>query len=148
MTIPTFVVWAMFQSACTGMTTPLLSIYAAAQNEDAQAARVLASNLMIFGGARNETYLGCLTCSESPSDSVHNEYGIYGSEYGTNSIFNAYSQFGSPYSEYSACNPYASDPPVIVDVDGEFYGRLTVNEYHRDALHLPELSAWLQGVCR
>jgi len=48
------------------------------------------------------------------------------------SIFNPYSQFGSRYSAYSACNPYATDPPVIVDENGNYYGRLTVNTYYGD----------------
>lgn len=103
--------------------------------------------LMIFGGANHDTYLGCLTCPEYATDSVRNQYGSYGSAYSSTSIFNRYGQFGSPYSSYSACNPYASDPPVIVDGIGAFYGRLTLNRYHRQALRTPELLAWLAAVC-
>ena len=43
------------------------------------------------------TYLGEIT-NRYASDSVLNEYGIYGSEYSLNSIWNKYSTFGSEYS--------------------------------------------------
>ena len=39
-----------------------------------------------------------------------------------------YGTFGSQYSQYSWRNPYATNPPVIVDQDGDFYGHFTVNE--------------------
>jgi hypothetical protein len=60
---------------------------------------------------------------------------------------NRYSEFGSLYSATSACNQYASDPPVIVDEQGTYYGRLTMNQYRRDGPPTPELKAWLAGVC-
>lgn len=102
---------------------------------------------MIFGGPGHDTYLGCLSCPEYSGDSVFNEYGSHGNPYGAASIHNSYSQFGSPYSPYSACNPYASDPPVIVDGDGDFYGRLTLNRSHPDATRNGEILAWLAAVC-
>jgi len=83
--------------------------------------------LMIFGGDRHATYLGCLNCSQYATDSVFNGYGQSGSRYSSESIWNHYSEYGSRYSTYSACNPYASDPPVIVDGNGNAYGRLTLN---------------------
>lgn len=105
------------------------------------------SKLMIFGGPDHDTYLGCLSCSQYDTDSVHNRYGNYGSRYASESIFNRYGDFGSRYSDYSACNPYASEPPVIVDEDGGFYGRLTLNRYHPQATTEREVLAWLGGVC-
>jgi hypothetical protein len=59
-----------------------------------------------------------------------NKYGQHGSAYSSVSIWNHSSTFGSRYSSESACNPYANDPPVIVDSEGEYYGRLSLNEYH------------------
>ena len=41
-------------------------------------------------------------------------------------------------SSYSACNPRASCPPVIVDQDGGFHGRLTVNRR-------PDEATWNEG---
>lgn len=103
--------------------------------------------LMLFGGLNHKTYLGCVNCSEFASDSIFNEYGLHGSEYATESVVNPYSQFGSPYSSYSACSPYASDPPVIVDGNGEFYGRLTMNHNHPQATRNESLVGWLVTVC-
>lgn len=92
-----------------------------------------AAKIMLFGGYNHATYLGCLNCSAYGADSVFNPYSQFGNQYNFNSIFNSYSQFGSPYSMYSACNPYATDPPVIVDDAGNFYGRLTINRYNSEA---------------
>lgn len=105
------------------------------------------TKLMLFGGPGHDTYLGCINCNEYSTDSVFNEYGPHGSRYSANSILNPYSQFGSRYSTFGACNTYASDPPVIVDRDGRFYGRLTLNQYHRQATRDGRLLAWLAGVC-
>ena len=48
----------------------------------------------------------------------------------------------SPY------NPYATDPPVIVDQEGRFYGRLTMNEYNYQIGSGRGYLEWLkQKVC-
>ncbi len=103
--------------------------------------------LMIFGGTRHETYLGCLTCSAYAADSIWNKYGSSGSAYSAESIFNHYSQFGSKYSTESACNQYATDPPVIVDQNGTYYGRLTLNRYAPSIGIGTEDMGWLAGIC-
>lgn len=100
---------------------------AAAQGAAAGAAQAPAA-LLIFGGVGHKTFLGCLNCSEYGQSSIQNPYS-FGSPYGQ-TIFNHYNDFGSAYSDESACNPYATDPPVIVDSDGNYYGRLTLNLYH------------------
>lgn len=106
------------------------------------------SKVMIFGGQDHKTYLGCLSCNEYASDSVYNSYGNSGSPFSTQSIWSHYSEYGSPYSSYSACKPYASDPPVIVDQNGIFYGRLTLNEYHPQRGSGARYSDWLKvKVC-
>jgi hypothetical protein len=105
------------------------------------------SKLMIFGGTNHGTYLGCLNCSEYAADSVLNNYGSHGSPYSAESIFNHYGQFGSPYSTESACNQYATDPPVIVDGNGTYYGRLTLNRYAREIGKGTEYMGWLTAVC-
>lgn len=111
------------------------------------AAPVASGKLMLFGGPGHRTYLGCLSCSRYEAESISNRYGTYGSRYSAESIFNRYGEFGSRYSDYSACNPYASDPPVLVDGGGNFYGRLTINQSHPDRVNRPELRAWIAGVC-
>lgn len=103
--------------------------------------------LMLFGGPGHRTYLGCLNCSEFATDSVFNEYGRHGSPYQSDSIFNTISQFGSAISSYSACNPIASDPPVIVDANGRFYGRLTINEYNTQRTTNPTFRALASVAC-
>jgi hypothetical protein len=106
------------------------------------------SKLMIFGGKEHSTYLGCLSCSGYAMDSVFNAYGDHGSRYSNESVWNHYSDFGSRYSDHGACNPYANDPPVIVDSDGKFYGRLTLNAYHPQVGAGARYHDWLMNtVC-
>jgi hypothetical protein len=106
-------------------------------------------DLLLFGGEDHRTFLGCLTCSKYDADSVFNTYGLHGSRYATDSIFNHYGEFGSRYSDYSACSRYASDPPVIIDRDGAFYGRLTINHYAPNATKNEDLIIWLtEEVCQ
>lgn len=83
--------------------------------------------MMLFGGPGHTTYLGCLSCSEDAADSILNEDGLNGKPDSPVSIWNKAGQFGSPRSDFSACNRSAGDPPVIVDQEGKFYGRLTIN---------------------
>ncbi len=103
--------------------------------------------LLLYGGDGNKTFLGCLNCSQYETNSVMSKYGPYGSRYSSTSIFNHYSDYGSKYSDYSACNPYAAHAPVIVDKDGAFYGRLTVNESAPDRVRSGETRGWLTAVC-
>ena len=86
--------------------------------------------LNIFGGKDHDEYLGCLNCDKYNPNSIWNEYGLYGNKYNTRSIWNEYGTYGSEYSQLSPWNTYASNPPVIVDKDGGFYGYLTVNKYN------------------
>ncbi len=86
--------------------------------------------LLLFGGDGHKTFLGCLNCSEYDSGSICNKYGQQGSKYSSNSIWNMYGNFGSKYSSQSPWNQYASNPPAIVDREGNFYGYLTANTYN------------------
>lgn len=88
-----------------------------------------AQELYIYGGKDHDVCLGCLTCSEYSSESIWNEYSKYGNEYNSNSIWNEYGTYGNEYSQYSPWNEYGTNPPVIVDKKGNFYGYFTVNEY-------------------
>lgn len=105
------------------------------------------TKLMLFGGMNHKTYLGCLNCSAYVTDSISNEYGAHGSSYSSDSIKNHYSQYGSAYSTYSVCSPYAADPPVIVDSNGNYYGRLTLNEYHAQIGVGRRYIEWLKTIC-
>ena len=88
--------------------------------------------LHLYGGSNSDVYLGCLNCNNYDANSIWNEYGTYGSEYNSNSIWNEYGTYGSEYNSYSPWNEYSSTPPVVVDVDGNFYGYFTLNEYKGD----------------
>jgi hypothetical protein len=104
--------------------------------------------LMLYGGPYHRKYLGCLNCSEYATDSVLNPYGAHGTQYAKESIWNHYGEYGSRYSNWSACNPFASDPPIIVNQDGIFYGRLTLNPYHSQIGAGARFFDWLQHtVC-
>lgn len=106
------------------------------------------TKLMVFGGQGHQVFLGCMSCSQYDAESIFNQYGSHGSRYSAQSVLNPYSEFGSLYSATSACNPYASDPPVIVDGNGTYYGRLTVNPYRSDGPPTQQLRAWLAAVCK
>jgi hypothetical protein len=85
--------------------------------------------LLLFGGDGHRTFLGCLNCGKYDSGSICNKYGEQGSKYASDSIWNRYGTFGSRYSDQSPWNKCATDPPVIVDNDGNFYGYFTANKY-------------------
>jgi hypothetical protein len=105
------------------------------------------TELLLFGGDGHKVFLGCLNCSKFDGASVLNEFGQHGSKFSSESIFNQFGEYGSPYSTHSACNAYATDPPVIVDRSGNYYGRLTVNRYG-DPTRLAYYAAWIAGVCQ
>lgn len=114
----------------------------------ASASEAPTGKLMLFGGINHKVYLGCLNCSQYAADSVFNEYGQHGSRYSSESIWNHYSEYGSAYSTYGSCNAYATDPPVIVDASGKYYGRLSLNRYHAELGVGARYYNWLlQTVC-
>lgn len=86
--------------------------------------------LKIFGGEGHEVFLGELNTSQFSAKSIWNQFWTYGSQFNSNSIWNQFSQYGSDFSQYSPFNEFASNPPVVVDGDGNFYGYLTINETH------------------
>lgn len=86
--------------------------------------------LQLYGGEDHDVYLGCLNCDKYNSNSIWNAYGTFGSKYNSNSIWNSYGKFGGKYSSNSPFNTYASNPPVVVDKEGNFYGYFTVNKYN------------------
>lgn len=102
--------------------------------------------LLLFGGLNHDVFLGCLNCNEFDAGSVLNRFGRHGSEFLSESIFNSFGEYGSLYSNYSACNQDASEPPIIVDRQGNAYGRLTLNRFGYQ-IPAPEVIAWLAGVC-
>ena len=90
------------------------------------------TKIMIFGGKGHDVYLGCLNCPESASDSIFNSSGKFGRCSGIydDNLFcrGIYKEYGGKglYKDQSACGSNASDPPVIVDENGGYYGRLSL----------------------
>jgi hypothetical protein len=80
--------------------------------------------LMLFS---DDVYLGCLDCSSISSDSVCNSIGRYGSSISSNSIWNSIGKYGSSISSKSPWNSISSNGPKIVDDNGRFYGRFSIN---------------------
>ena len=145
-----FAVLPFVLAACSAATWQAIGQGLAAASAQAPHTTASADGLepiLIFAGEGHKTFLGCLTCSKYDASSILNEYGDYGSKYSVTSIFNKYSNFGSKYSDTSACNPYASDPPVLVDKNGTFFGRLTVSAVRGDRTRDQRIQAWLAGVC-
>ncbi|MGB7332488.1 MAG: hypothetical protein WBD25_13965 [Terriglobales bacterium] len=126
----------------------ILALMVAGAAANAQVVRSGSHKIMIFGGSDHKVYLGCLSCSSSASDSVLNSYGPHGSKYSSESIFNTYGDYGGKYSSGSPCNSYPSDPPVIVDEDGGYYGELTIDTTRSRRAQSEILNSWLAGVCQ
>jgi hypothetical protein len=88
--------------------------------------------LMVFGGPDHKVYLGCLNCDPSTYDSIFNKGGPYGHCPGPfdDNLYcrGPFKEFGSsgPFHDQSACGSSASDPPVIVDQNGRYYGRFSI----------------------
>lgn len=103
--------------------------------------------LLIFSDENPRVFLGCLSCSEYDSRSVKNEYGSFGNPYSSTSIASSYGKYGSAYSSTSACNQYATSPPLVVDGNGTYYGRLSLNTFKQGQLAGSAVIAWLEGMC-
>ncbi len=104
------------------------------------------SDVLLFGDSNYDVFLGCFSCSRFDSESVHNPFGQYGSRFSSTSIWNHFSQYGSPFSTHSACNEFASNPPILVDNQGAFYGELTLNLFRPNAVRDPDVVDWLRHV--
>jgi hypothetical protein len=127
--------------AYLGLLVAFLIILAVASTASAQ-------RLLLFGGSNHDVFLGCFSCNEFASDSIFNEFGAYGSEFRQDSIFNDFGTYGSSFSQFSPCNRIASNPPVLVDENGGFYGYLTLNRSKANAIRDPDVLRWLEtAVC-
>lgn len=94
-----------------------------------------AQELLLFGGNGHDVFLGCFNCNEYSSDSICNEFGA-GNTFRSDSIFNEFGQFGNEFSSSSPWNEFSNSNsvPVLVDMQGGFYGYFTVNELRSDAV--------------
>jgi hypothetical protein len=117
------------------------------QNAARWSAVVESGTLRVYGGPGDSTYLGCLNCLESDTESVLNLQGPYGSHHSATSISNPSGSFGSPGSPFSACNPFATDPPIIVDDQGYDYGWLTLDPSRAMDPSADAVQRWIDRLC-
>jgi len=102
--------------------------------------------LLLFGREDHKTFLGCLNCSRFASESICNRFGDHGSRFSDKSIWNRFGDYGSRFSSYSPWSRFASDPPVLVDADGKFYGYFTANRSHTQRTTIKALVPFLDEV--
>jgi len=116
------------------MSVSLLAVAVQAANEA----------ILIFGGDEHDVFLGCLNCAETDPNSVWNESSKFGwvNNYG---VWNEYGQYGGKYGSHSACNEYTSNPPILVDREGNSYGYLGINPYKAGSVCS---SSGVEQVCR
>ena len=90
---------------------------------------LFAQHLLLFGGDKNEVYLGCITCNKFDNESIWNKFGTYGSKFNSESIWNKFGTYGSKFNMYSPWNKHSIQAPVVVDKTGTFYGYFTINKH-------------------
>ena len=90
----------------------------------------VSSEIVVYSG---DVFLGCWSCNEFNSDSIHNSFSQYGGDFGAYSIRNEFSLYGSSFGSASACNTLAISPPVIVD-DKFYYGTMSINTFNSDGI--------------
>ena len=95
--------------------------------EDVHVATI-GTELYIYGGKNSKEFLGKLNASKYDSESIWNTYGTYGNKYNSKCIWNKYGEYGSHYNSYCPFNKYGSNPPVLLDKQGKFYGYFTANK--------------------
>lgn len=89
----------------------------------------IGTELYIYGGKNSKVFLGKLNASKFDSESIWNTYGNYGNKYNSNCIWNAYGEYGNSYNANCPFNKYGSNPPILLDKQGNFYGYFTANKY-------------------
>jgi hypothetical protein len=102
--------------------------------------------LLVFGGASHEVFLGCLSDEHRP-DSVFNMVGEHGSDLSPTSMRNKFAPYGSNYDDTSACNPSATHPPVVLAADGKSLGLLSMNPSLKRRITAPSVTDWLARMC-
>ncbi|MDA2911879.1 hypothetical protein MYX04_13250 [Nitrospiraceae bacterium AH_259_D15_M11_P09] len=80
--------------------------------------------------------LGNLSANPFDPDSTSNPFGA-GSPFASESINNQFGVYGSPFSNKSANNPFATDAPRLFDQEGNYRGKLSENPYDPDSTSNP-----------
>jgi hypothetical protein len=91
----------------------------------------------LYGGIKSHNVsLGCLNCPTHDILSIWNVNSSYGINFSSkeNNIWNELGDFGGTTSNYSPWNLEGEKAPVIVDLEGNFYGYFSANAYHDYAI--------------
>ena len=89
-----------------------------------------------WGGWASAEDLGRLSTNPYDPESTSNLFGA-GSPFRYNSINNQFGPYGSPYSPKSGTNPYATDTPRLYDNQGNYRGKLSINQFDPDSTSNP-----------
>jgi hypothetical protein len=73
------------------------------------------------------TYLGTIT-NKFETDSIFNEFGLFGSPFGLDSIWNEFGLFGSTFGLHSAFNSFSSSAPMMIK-NNVIIGYITTNVF-------------------
>jgi hypothetical protein len=93
----------------------------------AQPARATTNRVLLFGGAEQQDFLGCLTCDASEPYSIWNPGTEYGSPTHPLSIWNREGRYGSEASPWSPWSRRPKSVPVVVDRAGNVCGNFAVD---------------------
>jgi hypothetical protein len=100
-----------------------------------------------FIEAQDGTFLGSLNPNTFDSDSIFNQFGIYGSQFSQTSIFNPFSIYGNEFSNLSSHNKFATNPPKIY-LRGQFMGYLTKNPNFSNRIEPDKILSWAKKNVR
>lgn len=127
---------AFLDAAVLALVLALVLAPGAARSQGA----ITQPRLQIYGGNLHHEYLGCLNCDRYDVNSVWNGYGPFGWDNGyiDQSHFSAYFE---AHGHFSACDPYAKDPPILIDMSRNSYGRLNISRTRTDSICGPHGAA-------
>lgn len=108
---------------------------------------VYGEHLLLFGDENQKTFYGCITCPATDATSLNNPYGTYGNKMSGTSVLNPYAMIRNPYSTTSMCNKMATNPPIVVDGNGQYYGEATLNTTRPGRAKAPYLQRWVTATC-
>lgn len=77
--------------------------------------------MYIYAQDYSQQYLGYITHDSYDSESIINDYGLYGSSYSATSIRNDFSLYGSSFGIHSAYNDFSFSPPIIYSRNGSYF---------------------------
>jgi hypothetical protein len=94
---------------------------------------LLAYLLVLIPFTVHAEYLGNLSANEFDQDSIANPFGA-GNPFSSNSVTNEFGVYGNPFSVQSATNPYATETPQLYGQQGAYRGTLSTNQYDPDTV--------------